>query len=107
MPCYQVNTFTTEFKADRLDLLRKAIAASGAQITSDNSRFLGIVTEDYSSITIDLTRGTATADSLDVVNALKRAYSLEVIKAACGLNNWLPSGLHSTATEIKGTLQRY
>jgi hypothetical protein len=87
-----VNTFTVEFKADNRDMLEEALKATGLNYTRYGSRF----TVYSSGGTINLGEGTEaslrgnntrglTAD----LNAIKRAYSGQILQKAAKKNRWV------------------
>lgn len=90
MPCYQVNLMSVEFLAENLDLLEKAVRAEGGTFQrygdSVEIRLHGrsltydikgqkMITEQYGNVSSE-------------INALKRAYSREVVQKAAKKNHW-------------------
>jgi len=84
MPCYEVRLTSVEFIAENLELLKKALTAESCKYTIKNN----IVYLSICNTTIDLEKRIATGSNQSVLNALKRAYSREVVKMAAKAKNW-------------------
>ena len=78
MPCYEVNTFSIEFKAKNIRLLEKI----GAEISSDRKEAY------WKGVYIDLEKGIATCSSQSLINELKQAYSIEAVKQSAKMQGW-------------------
>jgi hypothetical protein len=86
MPCYEMRTVSVEFKAENLNLLKAAaesINRSFEKLQSKNAVMIG-------GMFIDLDEGEAEirASQQNELNALKRAYSKQCIKAAAKKAQW-------------------
>ena len=86
MPCYEVRTMSVEFKAENRQLLNQAIKAMNVLAMDDNEglRLWG------GAVVLNLKAGTATVREgyQDQLNALKRQYSKECVKAAAKKMQW-------------------
>ncbi len=100
MPCYTVNEVSVTFKVAHVDLLRKAAESLGY----DYSKIGNTVTLSSlgAVVKVDLVKGVALAQSQTLVNALKRAYSLQAVKLAARLGGWQLKA----ASDSKGQLVR-
>jgi hypothetical protein len=92
MPCYQVRTYSVEFKAGNRAIFDAAVNALGwkAQNVSDS-----VVSFDGGMIRIDLASGKATVMEQpgqmtyqEKLNALKRSYSRQAVNAAAKRMGW-------------------
>ena len=92
MPCYQVRTYSVEFKAGNRAIFDAAVKALGwtPQNVSD-----GIVSFEGGNVIIDLNNGQATVREIpgqttyqEKLNALKRSYSRQAINAAGKRMGW-------------------
>ena len=92
MPCYQVRTYSVEFKAGNRAIFDAAVKALGwtpFDITATTVAF------DGGKILIDLASGQATIREIpgqttyqEKLNALKRSYSRQAINAAGKRMGW-------------------
>lgn len=92
MPCYEVRTYSVEFKAGNRAIFDAAVKALGwkSQNVSD-----GVVSFEGGNIIIDLNSGKATVREIpgqttyqEKLNALKRSYSRQAVNAAAKRMGW-------------------
>ena len=88
MPCHEVSTISVEFKAENIELLKKAAAALGLTIEVTQS---GIYVNQKSGNLAVIRDGKATcaASVLPMLNQLRVQYTRESIKFASQKHGWL------------------
>ena len=82
MPCYTVQLISVEFKAANKELLLSALKKLNWKYKIDKN----IITTN--GINIDLKAQTAVSYDSNLINKLKREYSIEAIKKATTTKQW-------------------
>lgn len=94
MPCYEVRTVSVEFKVGNIELLKKALAASGCEvylIVNDRISFKRSGRHAF----INLADSTIKSEDFDekelpiLSNTIKRAYSSQVIDEIARKQKWM------------------
>ena len=89
MPCWEVNVYTLEFKAENIDLLKEALESLGY-----NYEIYELRGETYCSIRggieLNLTRGQATVSDYnrDRLNRVKQEYSWKAVEKVAKKKKW-------------------
>ncbi len=84
MPCYEINTFRVEFKAENYGLLQKAVQGLGGSIMRNATTGRAtVVLKDGTTISIENGQATTTARNGEQrINELRVAYSQTVVSQA-------------------------
>ena len=87
MPCYEVQTYSIEFKASNRALLDAAMKSLSWVPDSSGTEFVTLL---GGGIVLNLKTGMATVQDgcREHLNTLKRAYSRQAIGAAARTNKW-------------------
>lgn len=101
MPCWTINLISVELKAADKNLLERAIKA----LNWEHNR-VGDVFHIGSWMQIYGNRIVTKASNQDRVNALKRQYSIEVVKEKARLKGWTASW-QKTSTGTKAVLTKW
>ena len=111
MPCYQVRTYSVEFKAGNRAIFDAAVKALGWRFSNVAADSDNVVAFEGGMIKIDLASGKATVKELpgqttyqDKLNALKRSYSRQAINAASKRMGWQVGT--AVGVQDKGRLMR-
>lgn len=96
MPCWEVRNMSVEFRAENLELLKRALDAVGLAYSVNDQ------TVTAGRIVLDLAAGKATFPSYAqaTVNKLKQAYSVEAVKAAAKAKGWSVKAQSPTKMQI-------
>jgi hypothetical protein len=89
MPCFEARNVTVKFTAKNKDLFLEAVKSLGWEYTESkevSGRF--VLDTGWYSIVIDLNRETADTRDADLVNMLKRAYSVAAVEAVAKKRKW-------------------
>lgn len=102
MPCYQDRTTSVRLEAANSDLLRKALESLGCTSVSASER--GHITfydsvGNYGSVQNGTMRISSSSNLALDPNALKRAYSGEVVKATARKHGWQLKTQYSAVQE--------
>lgn len=87
MPCWTITTVKLELKNASLDLLKKALEAQGKQNIYVNTA-MGIVTWGYGRDGYNKNTGQISVQTKSDGNAIRRAYSAEVVKKTASRFGW-------------------
>jgi hypothetical protein len=89
MPCYETRVTTVALEASDLETLAKALESQGHSVTRHQGHLSGRTSDGYS---FSFRNGRFTTDQNSSlagdINATKRAYSRETIKAQAKRNGW-------------------
>ena len=87
MPCYEVNLISVEFKAQNEGLLKAAAEGLGYTF-SKWQNFIVLTNNQGNSIDISNGKANTRYGTQADINALKRAYSIEIIKQEAKTKGW-------------------
>jgi hypothetical protein len=96
-----------EFKVGNIDLLKKAIKKEGYVIVSEKKNGIEIMNSQLNKMTINFADSKITSENLtqsklvDTSNALKRAYSLQVIEEISKRNKWIKKDMGQNRYQLQ------
>ena len=99
MPCYEVNLVSVEFKAESVKLLKAAAESLGLDYAGSG---FGVTRIGQ----VKLQNGQATATNQADINALKRQYAVESVKAAARAKGWAGSW-KTTGGKVQATYKKF
>lgn len=106
MPCYQVITSAVEFKVENISFLKKALTKLGYQ-TTEIANKISIRDSNYKIFDINFSNQEITSTDFDetklgeISNAIKRAYSAEVIDHIAVKNKWMKKQLGENRYQLQ------
>ena len=103
MPCFSINLIAVELIATDRDLLEQALKELGYQYTRIGNDFL------FHSSNVSIQGNKLIGDGLGQLNAIKRQYSIEVVKQVAKKKSWVGAwrmtGKNRTGNTV--TLKKY
>lgn len=107
MPCYEVRTYSIQFRVENTNLLKKTLMALEIRIPQED-KYGMVIQKGYTSARIDLTRGEVSSainkEALALfTNQIKRAYSATVLDEVARKKKWIIK----KTDQNKGQLVRY
>lgn len=106
MPCYEIRTVSVEFKASNVNLLKKAIENLGIKISNSTEKTISFYNVGKYT-TIDIEKQQIVGSGMNerqlstFSNAIKRAYSEQVIDEIAKKQKWMKSKLSQNKFQLK------